>query len=45
MHQNKAFKAVISFQRYNLPRIHFRTILERLSTRKNKRSLNVTTHF
>ena len=38
--QNKAFKAVISFQRYNLPRINFRTIFGRLSTRRNHIFLN-----
>lgn len=36
----KAFKAVISFQRYNLTRMDFRTILRRLSTRRNNSYLN-----
>jgi len=40
MHQNKAFKAFISFERYNLPKTDFKTITYRLSTRRNHIYLN-----
>jgi len=42
MHQTKAFKAVISLQRYNLPlpRINFRMIIGRISTRRSDIYLN-----